>query len=183
MFHSESKLINSSNLLDEKIKCGELSRDTNGINAGTSMKDKNKKILLMEVVIPKENVEVMNLDHILQHLAQHVSPYHIKKQPLTCHHYGKYGHTRPYCFKWIKLKVIGCKDLHVKKKWKSNVTSTRSITHTEHKSSSSKCWYFNSESTRHMDKDKITHGNRAKGRIKGSRKLVNPGQEEVLLRK
>lgn len=34
-----------------------------------------------------------------------------------------------------------------------------------------------------MAKDKTTHGNRAKGRIKGSRKVVSFGQEEILLRK
>lgn len=34
-----------------------------------------------------------------------------------------------------------------------------------------------------MVKDKSVHGNRAKGRNKGSRKVVNFGQEEILMRK
>lgn len=34
-----------------------------------------------------------------------------------------------------------------------------------------------------MAKDKTSHGNLAKGKIKGSRKLVNPGQKEIILRK
>lgn len=35
----------------------------------------------------------------------------------------------------------------------------------------------------HMDKDKTTHGNQEKGRIKGSSKIDNLSQEEVPLRK
>lgn len=35
----------------------------------------------------------------------------------------------------------------------------------------------------YMAKDKTNYGNRAKGRINGSRKIINPGQEEVPLRK
>lgn len=34
-----------------------------------------------------------------------------------------------------------------------------------------------------MPKDQNAHGNRAKGRIKGLRKVVNPSQKKVLLRK
>lgn len=34
-----------------------------------------------------------------------------------------------------------------------------------------------------MDKDKTSYGNRSKGRIKGSSKVVNFDQEEILLRK
>lgn len=43
MSHSESKLINISNLLDERLKFCELSRDEKGINVGTNMKDKSNK--------------------------------------------------------------------------------------------------------------------------------------------
>lgn len=53
MIHSESNLKNSSNLLNEKNNFGEMSKDKKGINVGTSMKDKNKKILPMKVVIPE----------------------------------------------------------------------------------------------------------------------------------
>lgn len=73
-----------------------------------------------------------------QHRVEHVTPYHNKKQPLICHHYGKYGHTRPYCFEWLKLNIRGHKEIHVKKKWKSNAASTGYIAHTEHISFSSK---------------------------------------------
>lgn len=89
----------------------------------------------------------------------------------------------PYCLEWLKLKIKGRKEVHAKKKWKSNATSKGSITHTEHKISLSKGWYFNSESSRHMAKDKTAHGNRAKGRMIGLGKLVNLSQEEILLRK
>lgn len=42
--------------------------------------------------------------------------------------------------------------------------------------------FGNSEGTMHMARDKITHGKRAKRRIKGSDKLGNPDQKEVHLR-
>lgn len=59
---------------------------------------------------------------------------------------------------------------------KFNATSIDFITHTECIISSSKSWYFNSKSTRHMGKDEITRGNRAKGITKSSVKLVNIGK-------
>lgn len=90
-------MIHRSNLLDEKIQFGELSIDVKGINVGTNMNDKNKNILLLKVVIPEENIEVLKLDHMSQHHDQHVSPHHNKKQTLICHHFDKYGHTRTYC--------------------------------------------------------------------------------------
>lgn len=100
----------------KKINFGELYRDVKGINDGTSMKDKNKKILPMKIVITKEKIGFLRLDHMSQYRAQHVSPYHNKKQHLICHHYGRYGHTRPYYFEWFKLKIRGRKEAHAKKK-------------------------------------------------------------------
>lgn len=94
----------------------EISRDVKGINAGTNMKDKNKKILPMKVVILREKFEVLRLDHMSQHRAQHVSPHHKKKQSLICHHCGKYRYTMPYCFEWLKLKIRGRKEVHIKRK-------------------------------------------------------------------
>lgn len=116
-----------------------------------------------------------------------MSPHHRrnKKQPLIYHDCGKYGHTRPYCFKWLKINIKGNKEVHkghkevhAKKKWNHNTTSTGSI---EHKGSLSKSWYFNSEGTRHTTIFKTSHYNREKGRIKGFERLVILGPEDVPL--
>lgn len=76
-------------------------KDMKRISDGTSMEDKNKKILPMNIVNIEEKIEVLRLYHMSLHHAQHVEPRHRKnkKQTLICHHYGKYGHTRPYCFR------------------------------------------------------------------------------------
>lgn len=92
----------------------------------------------------------------------------------------KIGHTRPYCFEGLKLNIRGRKKFHSKKKWNPNTISTGSI---EHIGSLSKSYYFNIEGTRHMARNKTSHGNHAKGRTKGSERLVIQSIEEVPLRR
>lgn len=109
-------------------------------------------------VPPKKKTQVLKLYHMSQHCAHPVSSHHRrnKKQPLICHHCGKYGHTRPYCFEWLKLNIKGGKEIHYKKKCNTNTTSTGFI---EQEGSSSTSWYSNSEGTRYMARDKTSHGN------------------------
>lgn len=59
------------------IEFGEMSRDI-----------KEMKISSKKVVIPEKKTEVLRLEHMSQHRAQHVSPHHSsnKKQPLKYHH-------------------------------------------------------------------------------------------------
>lgn len=115
MSYYESKVINSSNLLNDKLKFGELSVYVKRINVGMNMKDASKKILPMTIVSPYEKTKVLRLDHMSQHWVRHVPSHHNKRQPLICHHYGKYGHTRPYCLELLKLKIRGCKEVHARK--------------------------------------------------------------------
>ncbi|CAI8586134.1 unnamed protein product [Vicia faba] len=85
------------------------------------------------MVLPKNKIEVLRLDHVSQHYAQHVSPHHScnKRLDMICYH----------CYELLKLKIRGRKEFHAKKKWKPNATSTCSKAHTEHIGSSSKGWW------------------------------------------
>jgi len=56
------------------------------------------------------------LDHMPQHLVRHLNPKprNNKKSPWICHHCGRYGHIRPYCYKlyrypqsYVQPKVSG----------------------------------------------------------------------------
>ncbi|KAI5394201.1 hypothetical protein KIW84_061049 [Lathyrus oleraceus] len=91
MSHSEIKVVNSSNLLDEKFEVGEMCKDMDQINDGMIMEDKKKKILPMKIVNLEKKTEVLRLDHMSQHHAQHVEPRHRKnkKQTLIYHHCEK----------------------------------------------------------------------------------------------
>lgn len=117
---------------------------------------KEMKTVSVKVSYYENKTKVLQLDHMSQHRVQHVGSYHgkSKKQPLTCQHYGKYGHTNAYCFEWLKLNIRGRKEDHAKKKWKSNVVSTNSRIHTDHRGSLRKEWY----GTMHMAKDKTALG-------------------------
>lgn len=117
-----------------------------------------------------------------QHRVHHMPPHHMRNNnhPLIYHHYGKYAHTRPYCFEWLKLNIRGRKEVHAKKKSTPNTTLTSSV---EHRGSSSKIWCFNTEGTKHMARDKTSHTNHAEGRIKGSRRMVIPRLEKVPVRR
>lgn len=104
---------------------------------------KDMKIASEKVSYSKKKTDVLKLDHMLQNCDRRVGSHHRKrkKQPLICHYYGKYRHTKPYLFEWLKLNIKGSNKFHAKMKWNPNTTSTSSI---EHKGSLSKSWYFNS---------------------------------------
>lgn len=94
---------------------------------------------MKEMKIPSQKVEkkveVLKLDHMSQHYGRHMSPYcsKNKKKLMVCHHCGIQGHTRYYCFVWIKIKIVGRKEGHVKNWWKFNDSLSSSIVHTKHK--------------------------------------------------
>jgi len=82
------------------------------------------------------------LDHMSQHHVRHMNlqPRNKKKSPRICHHCGRYGHIRSYCYKLygypqphVHPKVSG-KSVQARKEWKpktpkvsSSVTSSASI--------------------------------------------------------
>jgi hypothetical protein len=75
---------------------------------------------------------------MLKHFEEHQNSKNKKKSPWICHHCGRYGHIRPYCYKLyppthVQPKVSG-KSVQARKEWKpknpkvsSSVTSSVSI--------------------------------------------------------
>jgi hypothetical protein len=121
----------------------------------------------------------------------------------VCHHCGKKGHIRPFCYKlygyprhWQQPKTSP-RDGAGKKEWIPKCENKGLIAHTSLRASSREDWYFDSGCSRHMTgvekylKDVkgyassfVTFGDGAKGEILGIGKLVNnelPNLENVLL--
>ncbi|KAK2356433.1 hypothetical protein QL285_093765 [Trifolium repens] len=159
---------------------------------------------------------------MLKHHTQHPRTYpvpkfesdskpHVHQRPKSqrryrrwiCHHCGKRGHIRPFCY-----KLYGYPDqkpqpnvVHeseaIKKEWKPKGENVGLIAHTSLRASSREDWYFDSGCSRHMtDVEKylinvkpykssfVTFGDGGKGEILGIGDLINhglPNLENVLL--
>lgn len=94
-------LNNGSKMLDKILEVGKMSTHMKGIWFEPRSMNNKDKIMPKKFVPHNRKTGVLNLDRISQHRAKHVSPSHRKNknQPQICHHYGKYGHIRPYCFR------------------------------------------------------------------------------------
>src|ERR1051325_4759182 len=138
-----------------------------------------------------------------QHWGQHQDQRNMNKkfQRWRCHHCGRFGHIKPFCY---RLHGYPNQTLYVKPKnskvpytqqWKKRTASL--IAHTSLRVSTKEDWYFDSGCSRHMTGIKnllndvrphttsyVTFGDGAKGEIKGVGNLDCPGVpnlNEVLL--
>jgi hypothetical protein len=74
----------------------------------------------------------------------------------VCHHCGKRGHIRPFCYKLYgypdqKPQLNGVqKEEVIKKEWKPKGENVSLIAHTSLRASSREDWYFDSGCSRHM---------------------------------
>ncbi|XP_050919249.1 uncharacterized protein LOC127136771 [Lathyrus oleraceus] len=150
---------------------------------------------------------VNNKDHVFQHRARHAHHRRkgYKKYDKRRHHYGKYRHIRPNCY-----KLYGFPQHHThtrfkrneekvqgKKVWKPKVKGTSLISHTSLRVSSREDYYFDSGCSKHMTRERayleelqpysnnyVSFGNGAKDRIKEIENLVYsglPSLDNVLL--
>ena len=102
---------------------------------------KKKEVQDVKFVVASGTYDPTMSKSMLQHPKEHQS-YKNKKisRPWICHHCGRYGHIRPYCYKLygypqahVQPKV-SCKSVQARKEWKpktpnvsSSVTSSMSI--------------------------------------------------------
>ncbi|KAK2453398.1 gag-protease polyprotein [Trifolium repens] len=117
----------------------------------------------------------------------------------VCHHCGKRGHIRPYCFKlygypqWYHhntAEQVNTPTHQPEKEWKPKLVNkeTAQIAHIALKATSRNCWYFDSGCSRHMTGEDdyldelepyatsyVTFGGGAKGEIVGIGKTVKRG--------
>jgi hypothetical protein len=117
----------------------------------------------------------------------------------VCHHCGKRGHIRPYCFKlygypqWYHhntAEQVNTPTHQSEKEWKPKLVNkeTAQIAHIALKATSRNCWYFDSGCSRHMTGEDdyldelepyatsyVTFGGGAKGEIVGIGKTVKRG--------
>ena len=94
-------LNNGSNVLDEILQVGMIFGNKKGIGFDYGTVNKEIKIPTKKFVPPKKKTEFVMLDHMSQHPVRHLNPQprNKKKSPWICHHCGRSGHIRPYCYK------------------------------------------------------------------------------------
>lgn len=93
-------LNNSFGMLDEILEVRNMSGNIKEIGVDYSSMNKNIKIPFKMFVPPKKKIEFRMKDHMSQYSALHMGPLYrrIKNSSWRCHHYGRYGHIRPYCY-------------------------------------------------------------------------------------
>jgi hypothetical protein len=132
-------------------------------------------------------------NHMSQHLAQqgktakNLIQSKKKKRKKTCHHCGKEGHIRTFCFELYGFPRFHEQfwNRHLAHKNQSKITCL--IAHTSLRVSSKDDWYFDSGCSKHMTGEKaylkevknysnsyVTFGDGPKGKIKGIGNLSGP---------
>jgi hypothetical protein len=156
-----------------------------------------------QVVMNKGKGDAMNFVHpkrkheenMSTQMSQHQDDYSgSKTQQWKCHHYGRFGHIKPYCYKLYGYPKPASQPrrkqtiVKAKKKWIPRNDTSRLIYHTSLRASARENWYFDSGCSRHMTGVKkflvdiksystryVTFGDGSKGEIKGVGKLDYPG--------
>jgi hypothetical protein len=140
---------------------------------------------------------------MFQHPKRHQNTQTNRSRSWICHHCGKKGHIRPFCYKLygypkhFREFTPEPPILKTRSEWKPKGESVALIAHTSFRASSREDWYFDSGCSRHMTgisrflenvesyaTSFVTFGDGAKGEIMGTGKLVNhelPKLDNVLL--
>jgi len=83
-----------------------------------------------------------------------------KSHPWVCHHCGRKGHVRPFCFELYGYPNQAEHESpepvvrNAKKMWKSKSDNVGLMAHISLRTSSKKNWYFDSGCSRHMTRFK-----------------------------
>ncbi|MCH82421.1 gag-protease polyprotein, partial [Trifolium medium] len=138
-----------SEILDEILEAGKMSRDMKGLGFDNHV-NKEVKIVPKKTIPPKKKIQEQMSNRMSQHLAQqknqksnnmsqhqvqHVSPQHKGyKEPIKrCDHCGRSGHMRSQCFKLHgypqrpKSPRQSKKEIQAQKVWKSKDTQTKKV--------------------------------------------------------
>ncbi|XP_057418346.1 uncharacterized protein LOC130712533 [Lotus japonicus] len=180
-------------------------RDVKGLGyVSDSTPDDDKKVT-HQFVPAKRKTEFHMSSQMPQHGVKHVHsqiPYaypqaqKINKTGWKCHHCGRYGHIKPYCYRLHGFSKRSSAKFNSnelkKKKWKPKINTSALVAYTSLRASSKEDWYYDSGCSRHMTGVKnylgdvkphstsyVTFGDGAQGKIKGSGKLVSSGSPEL----
>ncbi|CAJ2657156.1 unnamed protein product [Trifolium pratense] len=128
-----------------------------------------------------------------QHHVGHSKP---RLYNWMCHHCGRKGHIRPFCYRLHgyprrvhqAFYTPAFSNIETKKEWREKKKITGLIAHTSLRASSRETWYFDSGCSKHMTGVEkylenlksyatsfVTFGDGAKAEIKGIGKLANNG--------
>ncbi|XP_058771038.1 uncharacterized protein LOC131644531 [Vicia villosa] len=190
------KMLNSgSDMLDEILQIGKSSGDMSGIGfVGTKKPPQDGNRI-------KPETEMLN--PMSRHATQHQDRSKMKRkfQRWRCHHCGRFGHIKPFCFRLYgypdQAPYYRPKQVMPIQKPQWIPKNMALIAHTSLRVSAKEDWYFDSGCSRHMTGIKnllvdirnhatsyVTFGDGAKGEIKGVGKLNCsgvPNLEGVLL--
>ncbi|KAK2359745.1 hypothetical protein QL285_085090 [Trifolium repens] len=126
MTKSIRMLNNGSNVLDEILQAGKTSGNMKGIGFDNGTMNNEIKIPTKKFVSPVKKTEFIMLDHMSQHPTRHLNPQsrNKKKSSWRCHHCGRYGHIRPFCYKLYGYPKrsfqpkVSSKIVQARKEWK-----------------------------------------------------------------
>ncbi|XP_057432497.1 uncharacterized protein LOC130725270 [Lotus japonicus] len=212
MIKSVRMLKKGSDVLDQILETGKMAKDMKGIGYGLEPTSEGGSKSENNFVPSEKRTEFKVTNQMFQQGVKHVYPQIPYVYPQVrskrnyswrCHHCGRFGHIRPYCYKLFGFPrpsnryYVNYQPDQRRQEWKPKGGIHALIAHTSLRVSSEEDWYFDSGCSRHMtgvknllDKVKprttsyVTFGDGAKGKIKGSGKLVSsgsPGLDDVLL--
>jgi hypothetical protein len=192
------RMLNTSTIVLDEILEGQNQEKPKAI--GYDYRSLNKRQQNKEnKFVPAENeFDPTTVKPMLKHSPKHhASTPRRRSRRWVCHHCGRKGHIRPFCFKlhgypkWYQQgesEQPKPKAPQTKKEWKPKSEEASLIAHTSLRVSSREDWYFDSGCSRHMTGvDKflvdvksyatsfVTFGDGAKGEIIGIGNLINNG--------
>ncbi|KAK2457508.1 putative mitochondrial protein [Trifolium repens] len=201
------RMLNTGTAVLDEILDGQ--EKNKGVGIGFDYR-KMKQHKNTEKFIPAESVydPTSGKQMLKRPVQHHGSSSNRRPRRWVCHHCGKRGHIRPYCFKlygypqWYHHNTseqVNTSTQQPEKEWKPKLENkeTAQIAHIALKATSRNCWYFDSGCSRHMTGEDgyldelesyatsyVTFGGGAKGEIVGIGKVVKrglPKLEKVLL--
>ena len=148
MTKSVKMLTNGTDKLEEILQVGQ----NVGNKSGLGFVAAKKSIVDKKKIRPDKQMS----KHMSQHRTQHREQRNMKKkyQRWRCHHCGRFGHIKPFCFRLYgypnQTPVVKPKSNKAPytQQWKKKTASL--IAHTSLRVSAKEDWYFDSGCSKHM---------------------------------
>jgi hypothetical protein len=149
-------LNNGTDALDSLLEESNAGRSKKGIGFEYNETNKEGQKPITKFVTPEAKSEfvqnkvyqesIKKSEHVVQHVASSVKG--TRHATWVCHHCGRYGHLKPYCYKLYGFPKDALKGqipkarAHNKKVWRVKKNESAQIAHTSLRVSSKEDWYF-----------------------------------------
>ncbi|XP_057445983.1 uncharacterized protein LOC130738093 [Lotus japonicus] len=207
MIKSVRMLNKGTDVFELILETGKAARDMTGLGYTEDPTSEENKQISNKFIPAEKKTEFKISNRMSQHGVQQgyrQIPYSypqvqkMRSSTWRCHHCGKHAHIRPYCYRlygapqYWKATQILIYASSKRRKWKPKNNVTALVAYTSLRVSSKEDWYFDSGCSRHMTGVKmyldnikphstsyVTFGDGAKGKFKGSGKIVSGGSPNL----